>query len=302
MVIDKCQTTKLAFRSMVDTKTPPLFTFHLFPIDNLLLLQSLYYTFLDIVCPNMRSRKIKFRLLTPLPPSTLLTFELLLLAFATGVQDAVSFPDYRCFASNQTGNTVLFAVGALDLKPSLFAIPNIACSLALFVTGVLVTAHAGNFAGSNTRWYLILQNLLQTILVFIAAAIQYILPIEETGPAALGVIALLALSAGMQVGTVRALKITDITTAMATAAFVDLFLDPKLLVWSAGKETRRGRKRRLGFLLALVVGSFVGAVAYKFAGSPTALVVSAVGKLVVTVMLWFNKAEDCHEGAIETKV
>jgi len=35
-----------------------------------------------------------------------LEIELLFLAFGIGIQDATTFPDYLCFASNQTGNTV----------------------------------------------------------------------------------------------------------------------------------------------------------------------------------------------------
>ncbi|KAF2122263.1 hypothetical protein BDV96DRAFT_640318 [Lophiotrema nucula] len=45
--------------------------------------------------------------------SSLLEIELYLHALAIGTQDAILFPDFHCFASNQTGNTVLFAVGAL---------------------------------------------------------------------------------------------------------------------------------------------------------------------------------------------
>jgi len=45
--------------------------------------------------------------------SYLLEIELLLLSLTIGIQHTISFSDFYCFASNQTGNTVLFAVGVL---------------------------------------------------------------------------------------------------------------------------------------------------------------------------------------------
>jgi uncharacterized membrane protein YoaK (UPF0700 family) len=41
--------------------------------------------------------------------------QLLLLTFIIGVQDAIAIPDFKCFASNQTGNTVILAVGAAGI-------------------------------------------------------------------------------------------------------------------------------------------------------------------------------------------
>jgi hypothetical protein len=44
-----------------------------------------------------------------------LEIELMMLALTTGLMDAVSYPDFHVFASNQTGNTALLAVGALGM-------------------------------------------------------------------------------------------------------------------------------------------------------------------------------------------
>lgn len=54
--------------------------------------------------PDRAQRKdspIKTYLLAPLKVDWLIDFELLLLTFSTGIQDAISFPDFHCFASNQ---------------------------------------------------------------------------------------------------------------------------------------------------------------------------------------------------------
>ncbi|TIA73852.1 hypothetical protein D6C76_06533 [Aureobasidium pullulans] len=47
--------------------------------------------------------------------SHFLEAELLLLSFATGILDGVSFPEFSCFTSRQNGNTVLFAIAALKI-------------------------------------------------------------------------------------------------------------------------------------------------------------------------------------------
>lgn len=95
---------------------------------------------------------------------------------------------------------------------------------------------------------------------------------------------------------------------MATAAWVDLLIDPHLLTVSRGsgpekkkKATNRPRNRRLAFLATLVAGSLVGAGIYRAtaAGSAAAVFVSAGGKALVTVMYLFNGAEEEHEGEKE---
>ncbi|KAH6705344.1 DUF1275 domain protein [Leptodontidium sp. MPI-SDFR-AT-0119] len=214
--------------------------------------------------------------------------ELLLLAFATGIQDATTFPDYSCFASNQTGNTVLLAVGVAGVSGDSFSMENIGVSLALFVAGSWSMGQIGHLAGSRKRWWLIFSSVIQTAMIFAASGLQYRYGVgEKDRSITLGAISLLAFSSGGQVVMVRALQMTEITTAMATAAYVDLFLDVKLF----GKVNRR-RDRRVLFLLSLVAGSFAGAFAYARVSSPFALLILAVGKLIVTVAFILNKKMD----------
>ena len=82
----------------------------------------------------------------------------------------------------------------------------------------------------------------------------------------------------------RSLKITEITTAMATAAFVDLVVDPDL-----GKLKNRLRNRRVGFLIMLVSGCFVGAFAAREVSSSFPILLCAVGKALVCVGFLFNR-------------
>ncbi|KAL5344860.1 hypothetical protein ACLOAV_010257 [Pseudogymnoascus australis] len=249
------------------------------------------------MAPPPCSPRWKTFLHTPIKDDFLLEVQLLLLSFSIGIQDAASFPDYHCFASNQTGNTVMLAVGVAKLT-TLFSLSNIGISLSMFVLGGFLPGQLGNYLGPRKRWWLIFTSIIQTALVFIAAGIQYAgpNPVLDTGPQALAVISLLAFSSGAQVAMARGLNVTEITTAMATAAYIDIFIDENMF-----EKRNRRRNRRVAFLVSLFAGSFAGAFAYKARGSPFALVVSGVGKALVTVSLAANKgiAEEEVEG--ETK-
>lgn len=212
--------------------------------------------------------------------------QLLLLTFSIGVQDAIAFPDFKCFASNQTGNTVVLAVGAAGLGGDQFSLPNIGISLATFVAGATITGQIANVIGPSRRDWLLATHLAQTLMVFGAAAVQAVSGGQGAGPFAMGSIALLAFSSGAQVASMRPMRIQEITTAMATAAWVDFVIDPMLL-----SSNNRPRNRRALFLLTLIGGSFAGAFMYKTVGSANTLILSAAVKLLVTFTLLFNKQQ-----------
>ena len=214
----------------------------------------------------------------------LLECELLLLSFATGIQDAAAWPDYSCFASNQTGNTLFLAIGVAGLTRNAYSFPNIGVSLSLFVAGGFVMGQLGNRFGVRRRLWLLTSNIIQTLLVFGALIIQHSWPIRRDGPASMAVIALLAFSSGGQVAMSRSLKITEITTAMATAAFVDVVVDPDL-----GKLKNRLRNRRVMFLIMLTAGCFVGAFAQREVNSKFPILLCALGKALVSTAFLFNR-------------
>lgn len=216
----------------------------------------------------------------------LIEAELLLLAYATGIQDATTFPDYRCFASNQTGNTVLLAVAAAGLGKDNFDLRNVGISLGVFVAGALVTGQLGNAFGVRQRRWLLISNFIQTALVCMAVALQFSYPVRTSDSVAATVLSVLAFSAGAQVAVARSISIPEITTAMVTSAYVDLFIDPLLM-----EMRNRPRNRRLLFLVSLVCGAFTGAFVSRTTSSAFALLISGVVKLVVTVAFLFNRSK-----------
>jgi len=177
-----------------------------------------------------------------------------------------------------------------ELDGDMFITANIGIALGLFLTAGWVTGQASHWAGPRCRLWLILCNLVQSCMVFGAAAIQFRYGVQLEGPKTLAVLALLAAAAGSQVVQSRSLAMTEISTAMATAAWVDLMIDPNLLALK-----NRPRTRRMAFLLSLGLGALLGAYIYKTAGSAVAILVSAAGKLLVTIMYLFNGAEKAKE-------
>lgn len=246
--------------------------------------------------PSTRESKltpIRKYFLSPLEPNVSAELQLLILTFSTGIQDAISFPDFLCFASNQTGNTVVLAVGLSGFQGDFFHLPNVGVSLATFLAGAVIFGQFGNLIGPRRRLWQIVSNIIQTLMVFGAAWIQFSQGLQQKGPSALGAIALLAFSSGAQVATARAFKMTEISTAMATAAWVDLVIDPKLFAMR-----NRSRNRRALFLVALAAGSFAGAYMHSSIGSALALCMSAVGKTVVIAMLFVSRSDPEHNGGV----
>ncbi|KAK5663411.1 hypothetical protein OQA88_3840 [Cercophora sp. LCS_1] len=224
--------------------------------------------------------------------NTFAEFELVLLTFCIGLQDAISFPDFHCFASNQTGNTVflMLAIVLPEMNGEMFVTANIGVALGFFLASAWLTGQLGHIIGPRRRIFIITCHFLQTCLVFAAAALQYTGKggvVELSGPRTLVAIGLLATAAGSQVVLSRALGMTEISTAMATAAWVDLVVDKNLCA-----KANRSRNRRLAFLGSLVLGTIAGAFIFKTVGSPAALAVSGAGKLLVTGMFMFNPVEE----------
>ncbi|KAJ6157362.1 DUF1275 domain protein [Penicillium chermesinum] len=215
----------------------------------------------------------------------LLETELLVLTFATGIQDAAAWPDYACFASNQTGNTLFLFIGAAGLTKHSYSIPNIASSLLMFVLGALVLGQMGNWIGVRKRLWLLISNVVQTVLIYLALAVQNMGPVKRDGRSAIVVVGLMAFSSGGQVAMARSLKITEITTAAATAAIIDVCVDPQL-----AKLRNRLRNRRVLFLIMLAAGCCVGVFVQKKVGSRIPMLLCGGLKAVVCFAFLINRA------------
>ena len=234
-------------------------------------------------------QNLSFWINAPIRVDLFLEAELLALAFATGIEDAITFPDFFCYSSNQTGNTISLAIGLAGLRPPNFYLSNVTFSLTLWIVGCWAMGQTGCYVGPTRRLWVLSSSLIQTAMVFAAAAMLESLPTQETGKITWSVLALMAFSGGGQVAMARGLRVPEISTAMASSAFVDLLVDPNLYA-----KHNRSRNRRVGFLFMLFAGCFAGAYARSspILQSPGALMISGIIKLAVTVGLVFNKSED----------
>lgn len=175
----------------------------------------------------------------------MLECQLFALAFAAGVLDATTFPDYSVFVSNQTGNTALLAVGALGLS-NVVALENVAFSLSFFIIGGMLFGQIGDRLGRRRKAWLIVTNILQTAIMGGATALREWSQKNhgDDSPFAWPVIAFLAFASGGQVAMARTVNLPQIPTAMVTSAYIDIFTDPDIT-----KCHNRPRNRRVVFVM-----------------------------------------------------
>jgi uncharacterized membrane protein YoaK (UPF0700 family) len=242
-----------------------------------------------LVLPKMQMRprnikRLKSFLLQEIAGDLLLEIELMGLALAAGINDATTFPDYHIYASNQTGNTVLLAVRALGLGGALFDLRDVGFSLGSFILGGWIFGQLGNRWGRRRRAWLLATNIVQTLLVFTAAALRKWVAFSDTKPTAWSVISLLAFASGGQVAMARTVDVPEITTAMVTSAYIDLLVDPELFQFH-----NRARNKRFLFVCFLLLGGFIGASAYRYVGPAFALLLSALCKAAICVAFLFNR-------------
>lgn len=217
----------------------------------------------------------------------LLELELVILSVAVGINDATTFSNYHVFASNQTGNTVLLAVGALGLGNHTVNLPNAGFSLGMFLLGGIVFGQTSYYAGRMRRGWLLFTNVLQTLLIFSAAALRKWVSTDANDSPRYAVIALLAFASGGQVAMARTVNVPEITTAVITSAYIEFVADPNILA-----NNNRPPNRRLFFVLGLLGGCFIGAAAYQKVGPAFALLLSALAKSGVCVLLFFNREKE----------
>nr|ODN98707.1 hypothetical protein L204_02671 [Cryptococcus depauperatus CBS 7855] len=216
-----------------------------------------------------------------------LVMSLIIQAFSTGqvILDATTYLDFSTFASNQTGNTILLTVAIVRLSGHLLLLTGV--SLGSFLSAALVFGHLGHFFGLRRRAWLLVNVFFQIMCLVIAAI--FLSP-HGPAPTRLGgkhqwtVIMLFAIMSGAQVAAARQVAIQEIPTAPMTSSYVDLVGDKYLLVWFTHKNAV-ARNRRLAFIMAMIAGSFIGAVMHKYAGSWVVVVVAMAFKFAVVVLI-----------------
>jgi uncharacterized membrane protein YoaK (UPF0700 family) len=197
------------------------------------------------------------------------------LTLVSGLIDAVSFLRLgHVFVANMTGNVVLlgFAIGGakdISIAGSLIAIAFF--MLGALIGGRLSRRHAE--AGAHLLWETTLSKI---VLMLAAAAIAWLF--GTGGAIAYVVIAILAISMGLQNAAARSMAVPDITTTVVTQTITGLAMDSAL----AGGNNVRWR-RRVAAVVIMFLGALIGAaLIFKF-GIAAALIAAALTLAIVSV-------------------
>lgn len=216
---------------------------------------------------------------------------LLFVSLGVGIIDAFTFPDLKVFAANMTGNTVFLALAAAQVNDDFLSAPRSAVALASFWCGSFVSGQVGHRVGTRTRWWVSLTFCLQGLLILAAAIVLWrhgVSPaaLAALDPRVLSLVTLLSFSYGAQATTARGLGVAEIPTVVITSAMVDLFGDRNLFA-----RHNRPRNRRVGFVLAVFLGGFLGGWVYgRVDGAWTIFLAAAVKLLAVPMVLSFSPA------------
>ncbi|ORY83159.1 hypothetical protein BCR37DRAFT_379146 [Protomyces lactucae-debilis] len=233
-------------------------------------------------------------------PSNLLVFHLVATGFITGILDATTFVEFGTFTSNQTGNTVLLGVLALGLGDQQYKnrLVDTAVSLSSFLIAAFICGQIANHihpGHGRARWWILMSSFYQTATILITAGLLFGKAITTGRQWSWLVILLLASSSGSQVAMARQFSIPEIPTAMLTSPLVDLVTDPHLFSTSFHKAHDNPRSRRVSYIVALVVGVFLGAGIHKHAGPEVVILIAGCMKLVILLSFLVTASEAEHE-------
>lgn len=67
------------------------------------------------------------------------------------MNDVTTFPDYHVFASNQTGNAALFAIGSLEIAGGTVDLRDVGFSLGMLILGGYVFGQMSDYCGRKRR-------------------------------------------------------------------------------------------------------------------------------------------------------
>ena len=207
------------------------------------------------------------------PQSSPLPGLLLLLSATTGLVDAVSVLGLgQVFTANITGN-IVFLGFALAGTPG-FSIATTSVALLTFFCGAFIGGRTGQTYGSKPlRQWLVISAMIEAILLWIAAIASLFFDPKGLGPqwALLSIIGLTAIAMGFRNATIRQLKVPDLTTTVLTLTITGIAADSRLAGGSAPNL-----KRRIGAIVAILVGAAIGALLVTRVGLALPLAVAGL--------------------------
>ncbi|EME87565.1 uncharacterized protein MYCFIDRAFT_129567, partial [Pseudocercospora fijiensis CIRAD86] len=211
--------------------------------------------------------------------------QLLFMTIVTGALDAMTFTQYRVFASKMTGNTLFLALYAFRLPALDPGIEkNVGISMGIFVFGATFFGHLGHVSRQRRRIWLLISNSFQAILMLAAAAIRYWVSRQSTGPGAMAILACLAFAESGQIANALNVSMPELNTTMITGALIQLCTDKDFF-----KVHNTKRNRRLAFFAAMLAGGFIGTAVLAKRSPSAVIVVVAAMKGALVISFFFNR-------------
>ncbi len=206
---------------------------------------------------------------------------LLLISATTGLVDAVSVLGFgKVFTANMTGNIVFLGF-------ALAGTPGFSCSP--YIVALLFFAGGAGVGGwmwkaqspHGRRSWLLWAGTIEAVLLGLAGACALAGGAPLAQRAMLTMISLTAAAMGCRNATVRQLKVADLTTTVLTMTITGLAADSPAA--SGGHSPNLGR--RLGAVLAILIGALAGALLVVHTGLALPLVLAGLITLGATVAL-----------------
>jgi uncharacterized membrane protein YoaK (UPF0700 family) len=192
----------------------------------------------------------------------------------------------KVFTANMTGNVVFLGFAAAG-TPGFKTLPFIA-AIVSFMIGALIAGRTGKaHAGMTERRWLVTSAIIETTLLWIAAIVALGFDVATQAPEGrlFAMIALTGVAMGYRNGTIRQLKVPDLTTTVLTLTLTGLGADS-----TAAGGTNPNWRRRIGAVVAIFLGAAAGAWLLLQLGIAAPLAIAGALVLFGTLACSFHPA------------
>ncbi|MAW98774.1 MAG: hypothetical protein CMN72_03825 [Sphingomonas sp.] len=206
---------------------------------------------------------------------------LLMLSVTTGMIDAVSVLGLgQVFTANMTGNIVFMGFALAGAKG--FHVISYIVALASFLCGATIAGRIGAAHRERPlKHWLMRSAVIEVALLWIAAGIALGFDIAAQSPSwrLYAVLTLTGVSMGYRNGTVRQLKVPDLTTTVLTLTLTGLAADSRL---ASGSNPNFAR--RITAVAAILIGAVIGAMLVLNTGLALPLALTGATILIATMI------------------
>lgn len=195
---------------------------------------------------------------------------LLLLTFATGLADSISILVLgHVFVANMTGNVIFLGFWlaprtSVDLTAVVVALPTFVCT-------TILSGRVRRHFGDRTRPWITAVLATEIALLVVLAALAGTGALRYHDNTKLIMIGILAVTFGLQHSSARQFGIQELSTTVLTSTIVSLGLDSRLAGGAGDRQALR-----IGVVVTMCAGAFLGATMSRFVVAPVFAVTAAV--------------------------